>query len=692
MKKTVSLFLLLLIPMLISDIVWSQTFDRLNPPFPRLGIFNMSSPTSSKSNGVRERLLADYDLAIIYGMTDMGADLLAPELRRLNPNQILLASGINSVNDRDPVDHFLYRSYRGHLMHDIEPNQATIIVDNATDIYAGQTSASLCYIRIGDDLIKVNSVNFTTNEITVMTDNVDRLVVSAHHDSGATVFSPIRVSGPGIYPNYSEYGIAVDGKYAWDYIAEKNFLREVNWSAGWFDGMFHDWFAYILYIANYKHDFDMNGITDTEEHSSDWISQQWRYGLEKFVQREEQLMAELTPDLPNLFAVNAGGVIDAYYQYFNGHQFEGFQRFTSVPSVIADAKKWINQGKTPTILHLFDYFAENHFDDGKNRFSEVRFGLTLAMQYDMYYCRTAGDTYYLFFWYDEFDTDMGYPTGPSSTLSNGLLVRYFDKGVVVCNATGADQTLTADMLTGGPYYRLKGGQDPVMNNGELFSSVLLPGIIYAPKNQRGDGILLFKEPTTVVSDIVVDNFFMNATSPGSDPVELTGSWTKAVSPGFADFRDNNPYWSQTGSTRAFWAGDYYYDDSWGYHYSQSGAGENSAVYKPTIGLPGWYEVCEWHGWHGDRASNYAEATNVPFEIGVGTEVRIRGTFNQQENIGQWNRLGFINLPAGKEGFIKITNNADGYVIADGMRFRYMGGDEFTPDSVPPAAPTNVRVY
>ena len=111
-----------------------------------------------------------------------------------------------------------------------------------------------------------------------------------------------------------------------------------------------------------------------------------------------------------------------------------------------------------------------------------------------------------------------------------------------------------------------------------------------------------------------------------------------------------------------------------------------------FGLPGWYEVCEWHGWHGDAKTSYDEATNVPFEIGVGTEVRIRGTIDQQVNIGQWNRLGYINLPAGKEGYVKITNNANGYVIADAMRFRYMGGEEFVPDSVPPASPTNVRVY
>jgi len=691
MKKMVYIFLLLFIPMLIVDNIQAQTYDRLSPPFPRTGIFNMASAKPGNSHGTRELMLKDYDMVIIYGMTDFGGDALAQILRNMNPNQIILASGINSVNDRDPIDYFLYRSYRGTLLEPVEPNQSLIRINDLTDIHAGQADPRLLYIRIDDDLIKVTRIEDDTT-VLVETGTNPRLIADAHHDAGATVYSVIRVSGPGIYPNFSEYTTAVDGKYVWEYIAEENYLREVDWTSGLFDGMFHDWFTYFLYIGNYQHDFDMNGINDKLEHSDEWIGRQWHYGLDRFVQKEVELMNQLTPGLPNLYGVNAGGVLDVYYEYMNGHQFEGFQRFTSVPSVIIDANKWMNQGQKPTIMHLFDYFAEKHFYNGKNRFNKVRFGLTLAMMFDMYYCYAAGDTYYLFYWYDEFETDMGYPTGPYSTLSNGLLVRYFDKGVAISNPTGADQLLTADMLTGGPYYRLQGGQDPVFNNGELFTQQNIYGYDYGPKNRRGDGMLLFKDPTIAVADIIVDNFFMNATSPGSDPVELTGSWSKAVSKGYDDFTQNNPYWSQTGSTKEFATDKYYYDDSWGYHVSSAGTGENSAVWKPTIGLPGWYEVCEWHGWHGDAQTSYDEATNVPFEIGVGTEIRIRGTIDQQVNIGQWNRLGYINLPAGKEGFVKVTNNANGYVIADAMRFRYMGGEEFVPDSVPPASPTNVRVY
>jgi hypothetical protein len=351
-------------------------------------------------------------------------------------------------------------------------------------------------------------------------------------------------------------------------------------------------------------------------------------------------------------------------------------------------------------MFMHDYIKESHFWNGKNRFNKVRFGLTHSMITECYYGMTAGDAYFYWFWYDEFESNMGYPTSPISTLNGEqyLLVRYFDNGVAICNGTGTNQVVTAGQLQGGPYYRMKGGQDPDFNNGEQFTEVELYGHDYGDKNLRGDGILLFNEPTTHVSDLIVDNFFYNASSPGCDAVELEGHWIKHSAAGFNDFTQNNPFWAQSGSKWKTYIDNYdidgangVFDENYGYHASHPGNGENTATYIPTIGVPGWYEVSEWHGWHGDTQATAAEATNVPFEITVSGEVKIRGVINQQLNAGQWNRLGYVNMPRGKEGFVRLTNKANGVVIADAVKFHYMG-ENYVPDTTPPESPKNVRVY
>ena len=40
--------------------------------------------------------------------------------------------------------------------------------------------------------------------------------------------------------------------------------------------------------------------------------------------------------------------------------------------------------------------------------------------------------------------------------------------------------------------------------------------------------------------------------------------------------------------------------------------------------------------------------------------------------------------------MKINNNANGIVIADAMRFKWLG-DDVVPDETPPNAPTGVRI-
>jgi hypothetical protein len=43
--------------------------------------------------------------------------------------------------------------------------------------------------------------------------------------------------------------------------------------------------------------------------------------------------------------------------------------------------------------------------------------------------------------------------------------------------------------------------------------------------------------------------------------------------------------------------------------------------------------------------------------------------NQKVNGGQWNLLGTFNFVAGTSGTVVLTDDADGVVIADGLKFK-----------------------
>jgi hypothetical protein len=679
---------------LVAAHVFAQSTANLNPPYPRIAMDYFQSPASKTSQGTKIKQLAGFDMVIMYGGVDAEGDVLLPILRAQNPGQIILAMGVNGMDINGPAQFMLCSSYRAVLTKSIVPGQSTVRVNTMTGY---DKAVTYQYIKIGTDIIKVNSIP-NDSTFNVSTSGIEAINVA--HAAGDTVTHIYRALGSGYRPYFSEYCPVVDGDQVWDYMAKKNFVREIDWTLNQFDGFFHDYFMLKFNVASSNYDFDYNGLDDRTEHGTDWMSAQWKYGYDKLVVAETDMMKSLAPSMPNLFSVNTGGSLYDYYDRCNGHMFEGYQRFSTWKYIHWDAVSWMEKGVKPSVIFFFDYIPENHFFNGKNRFDQMRFGLSHSMITECYYGLSAGDTYNYFFWYDEYETNMGYPTSGIQTLNGEefMLLRYFDNGCVLCNGTGKNMTISASQLSGGPYYRLKAGQAPDVNNGELFTGTLeLPGYNYGNHNLRGDGILLFKQPTTVVSDIIVDNFFVNATSPGSDAVRLVGNWVKKSATGFNNFTQNNPYWAQSGTGTKINIPGYdvdgangVFDENYGYHACLAGNGESTATYIPTIGVPGWYEVSEWHGWHGDTPSSANEATNVPFELGVSGQIRIRGIINQSINYGQWNRLGYINLPRGKEGFLRISNKANNVVIADAMRFHYMG-DTYVPDSIPPESPKNVQV-
>ena len=669
--------------------------DRLNPPFPRIASYSLGqSFWPNSSIGSRMEILSKYDMAYIYGDVDNNGTIKAQKLRELNPNQILMAMGLNGLYFSDPPPYYLYRTYRGYLTQDIVPGQRYIPVSTTEGINQGLTDFRFCYVVINNDVIDVQATN--GDSIVAIEDPNNAYAVNSQHFIGDSVMSVIRLSGPGVYPNLSEWSPAVDGKYVWDYLAEKNLIAKIEWNSELFDGLFHDAFYSESDLRNYYPDMNLNGVSDPDEFGSTphaaivyVINPHRRIYMQKWIQKELELMNQITPNGGNMLAVNDGGELPYFREEMNGHLFEGFLRWSSWNTLKDDCIEWMRENNIrnrPSNMFIEDYIPEKWAHNGKDRFTKMRYGLTTALLFDAYYGMTFGDWYYIMIWYDEFETDLGYGIGEPFELANGLWARYFDKGVAVCNPTAEMQTLSPSDLNG-TFYRFKGGQDPVVNDGKIFDQpITIYGHTYSSSDKRGDGIIMFREPTTVVSDIIVDNFFHNSTSPGSNPVELEGGWSRFISAGSLVWDENNPYWSQFGNKQVI--GDF--DDAYGYHAIPAGDGSSTATWRPTIGVEGYYEIAEWHGWHGDNQSSYSEASNIPFEIVVNGGTKIRGIVDQTKNYGQWNVLGYGYLEAGTNSYVKITNNANGYVIADAVKFRYLN-EEMVPDSIAPNPPKNLRI-
>jgi len=104
-----------------------------------------------------------------------------------------------------------------------------------------------------------------------------------------------------------------------------------------------------------------------------------------------------------------------------------------------------------------------------------------------------------------------------------------------------------------------------------------------------------------------------------------------------------------------------------------GSGPNSAVWTPNVAQSGQYEVYARWTQHANRAS---DATYIVNHGGGTTAVQM----DQRTNGGNWNLLGTFSLSPGTTHNVTLTDQANGYVIADAVRV------------VPIAAPTSQTLY
>ena len=125
--------------------------------------------------------------------------------------------------------------------------------------------------------------------------------------------------------------------------------------------------------------------------------------------------------------------------------------------------------------------------------------------------------------------------------------------------------------------------------------------------------------------------------------------------------DNSPLVAYTG----YWTLSNSQADRYGvgYRYYTAGDGSAKASWSPDLKTSGYYNVYAWWTSHENRASNAPYIVNHKF--GSDT-IRV----NQKVNGGKWNLLGRYYFESGKTGMLVLTNQADGIVIADAVRFEW----------------------
>ncbi|MFH1262719.1 MAG: Ig-like domain-containing protein [Pseudomonadota bacterium] len=474
------------------------------------------------------------------------------------------------------------------------------------------------------------------------------------------------------------------------------FMDYIDWTA--WDGVNSDG-TWVFPYNSPDLDLDLDGVYDFTQHgcasnpctSSSTgfeaaylaIQQDWVAGYEALFQMvRDKMQAKLGKQkLITYWNISAGDAAHGALMGANIVNGAGWEMASYLPntwtSFIPNNAGFASRGPQPKINWVNSTMMGDRSNapdptKPKNYFRFMRYMLTQTLRGDNYFMQEDGSAFpeggrneHMFHsYYDEFDVKLGYPTGAAQSLPSGVWVRFFDNGVSITNPTASAKSASdADLqtLTGynGPYYRFVGNQDNTVNNGAAFGSVTLTSSASGGSvNPVGDGILLVRTSNTVVvSDIIVDNVYAG-TSPGSEPAVMTSfSWDENAS---GNYRHPSYYVGSRTDNSAIMHKQ---------HTAAAGSGSATAVFAPTIHVPGQYRVYEWHGWYGANSSA-TEGTNVPAAI-VHTGGTANVTINQRENFGQWNFVGMYALDP-THASVTITNNANGRVIADAFKFVYVG--------------------
>lgn len=110
------------------------------------------------------------------------------------------------------------------------------------------------------------------------------------------------------------------------------------------------------------------------------------------------------------------------------------------------------------------------------------------------------------------------------------------------------------------------------------------------------------------------------------------------------------------------------------HWVARGDGSAKAFWQPSIPRKGTYKVFVWYG----KDPNKDRASGAPYIVkhagGMTT-----ATVNLREHYGEWRPLGQFVFDKGNAGYVMATNEANGFVVADAIKFVPVGATQTRKD-------------
>jgi hypothetical protein len=481
------------------------------PRFPRLGMW--------WPDGWHQPLqdIARYDWVILGNWQTQFID----PLRVINPNIVLLTSTDACEIHYDPSDiisnqDILKIPYQWFLTQvgttlsaDVDTVQTSLPVEALTAVN-GKKVIELFVpgdtALLDNESVYIQKVDKSNNMLTVQRGYIRP---ASFHKSGTRIaahisawpntwmlnvstLSPKGISDPAIGPEiWPDYNARIG----------KQLLSDPRWSGILVDRSDTDESRYIDNTA-------IRSIDPTQSNQllSDYTAfdATWTDGLRLYLNKLRQ---DIGPR--SIILLNWG---ITYYQDVNGNNFEGFpddsgglgnnlwHTMVFGPTPHGSYWDWITHAQQPN-LTMIETYEDNSIPSGmydnrctQNNFQpnyrKMRFGLTTALLNDGYFSyemNTAGHGSLCLMWFDEYDNSgagrgyLGYPISDANQQPGfkDVYIREYENGIVLVNASSE----AVNVPLGGPFRKIKGTQDPSVNDGSVITQVNL---------QPNDGIILLR--------------------------------------------------------------------------------------------------------------------------------------------------------------------------------------------------------
>ncbi len=447
-----SLFMKLLRPIFLGVFFVSASFPQGMAPafaqnwkesivkhdFPRTGMMYLSSSQYHLGADLADEF-SKYDVAIFHpAAQEVGKDLLTA-LRKKNPDIILLA-------------YFNLTEFPKYGLKDVEIDREGIYHDLASKM------SEEWYLNTAEN-----------KEISLWPKNVV-MNLSGKNKEGQT------------YGDFLATYLAVQmlGSGLWDGIFFDVVWDSISWSAAGID-------------------IDHDGKAD----EAAFIDRRWQEGHQGFFKK----MREIVGDEYLLI----GNTIGNYYtDHLNGRGFEDFPYlerggWNGAMKNYREIEK-DSFGKSPRAV----FFNADVNDSGKfDDYRAMRYALGSSLLGNAYFNFDNGPKDRTYVWrYDEYDANLGFPTTDAKNMfplgkdasgslpasGRGVWGRDFDYGSVFVNSTYDERVIAL------PYdhEKLRGGQDPDINDGRIVSELTLNG---------QDGILLLHPLNEIASSVFENGAF-----------------------------------------------------------------------------------------------------------------------------------------------------------------------------------------